>query len=625
MKTLFTILISLCILGTSFAQQRAIVKKDLRDLSVKMESPALESQFLNPSFTSILKSDLFPPEEEIIGDSRYDDQANACTQNRVYLYEDGTVGATWTRAVSDPGYADRGTGYNYFDGNAWGSAPTAQIEEERVGWPSYAPWGENGEMTVAHGSAGLIISTRPDKGTGEWTYDLHEGPVGHEYLIWNRTVTSGPDHSRVHILGVTASTVYSGTPYEGLNGALVYSLSTDSGATWELENEILDGMTSDDYVGFDGDTYNFAEPKGDIVAFTVGEPWYDFFLMKSTDGGETFEKTVIWEHPYPLFDQQAPYATDTFYCVDGSHHPVIDNNGLVHVAFGINRAISDGTNQSWYPFVDGIGYWNENMPSFSNDLHALDPYGHPDSELIEDYNLIGWSQDIDGDDQLTFVGTGTESIGLYYVSLSSFPQLVAGNANELYLVYSSVTETFDNGQQNYRHLWARTSPNSGEAWGEFFDLTSDLVHIFDECVYPSCAPYTDDYVYLVYQTDNEPGVSIWGDLDPAGDNNINIMKVLRDDITGVNENKQGLTFGDVSQNYPNPFKEMTSINVNLRKTSTIKISIVNLVGQEVYTLSEEAGPGLNSYSIQANNLPSGVYFYTVKASDSAVTKKMIIE
>ncbi|MCD4694712.1 MAG: T9SS type A sorting domain-containing protein, partial [Bacteroidales bacterium] len=603
-----------------------VVNSELRKLSVKMEKPALEAKFLNQPGTSFLKTGVWPPEEEIIGDSRYDDQANACCQNRVYLYDDGTVGATWTRAVNDAGgYDDRGTGYNYFDGTNWGLAPTERIEEVRVGWPSYAPWGENGEMTVAHSTDGLMVSTRPDKGTGDWTFNLHEGPPGHEYLIWNRTITSGIDFSRVHMFGVTASTVYQGTPFEGLNGALVYSFSTDGGTTWEIENEVLDGMTSDDYVGFDGDTYNFAEPKGDIIAFTVGESWYDLFLMKSDDGGETFEKTLIWEHPYPLFDPQNPIATDTFYCVDGSHHSVIDDNGMVHVVFGINRAISDGTSQLWYPFVDGIGYWNENMPAFSDDLHALDPYGHPNSELIEDYNLIGWTQDVDGDDEITFVGTGTEAIGLYYVGLSSFPQLVLGQNNELYVVFSSVTETFDNGLQNYRHLWARTSPNLGDAWGEFFDLTSDLVHIFDECVYPSCAANSDDYIYLVYQSDTEPGVSIWGDLDPAGDNNINIMKVDKDDITGVKEYVEYINNYDVSQNYPNPFSNTSVVNVNLRKPANIELSVSNLIGQKIYSVTKEARPGMNTFTISASNHSTGVYFYTVKAGNSSVTKKMIIE
>ncbi len=68
----------------------------------------------------MVKASAFPPEEEQIGDTRYDDQANASIQNRIYLYDDGTIGAAWTRALVDGTWTDRGTGYNYFDGNLWG-------------------------------------------------------------------------------------------------------------------------------------------------------------------------------------------------------------------------------------------------------------------------------------------------------------------------------------------------------------------------------------------------------------------------------------------------------------------------------------------------------------------------
>ncbi|MFU8842745.1 MAG: T9SS type A sorting domain-containing protein [Bacteroidales bacterium] len=619
MKTLCTIVFSLGIVLAGFTQQRAVAPKELRDQAEKMVYPPLESHFLNSAATPYISSGFFTPEEVIVGGTRYDVQSNAGTQNRIYLYDDGTVGVTWTRAMGDPAFADRGSGYNYFDGNDWGAFPTDRIELERTGWPSYSPWGENGEMVVAHGANALVVSTRPQKGTGAWQFTTHPGPAGHEYLIWNRTITSGIDNNRVHTMALTASTVYGGTPYLGQNGALVYSMSTDGGATWALNNEVLPGMSANNYVGFTSDSYTFAEPRDSVVAFVIGDSWYDCFLMKSTDGGTTFSKTLIWEHPYPLFDTENPFPTDTFYCVDGSLSCVIDKFNKVHVVFGINRSYSDGSGTFWFPFVDGIGYWNEDMPAFSSNLNALNPYDHPDSELTEDYNLIGWSQDVDGDGEITLLG----EIGTYYIGLSSMVQLVNGVNHELYLIYSSVTETYDNGIANYRHLWARTSPDGGLSWGHFFDLTVSLVHIFDECVYPSCAPYTDDYIYLVYQTDNDPGVNIWGTGHPVTDNNINVMKVLKDDITGVRKPEGSLRDMDVSMNFPNPFSSTTSIRVHLRKAEELRLEVTNLMGQVVYRSSTAALPGLNTLTVDGQHLTSGVYFYTVKTGDSAVTRKMI--
>jgi len=616
-------MITLCIVVTAFSQERAFADKSLRDYAVKKEIPLLESNLFESQNTPIVKTANLTTEETTVGITRYDDQANASCQNRIYLYDDGTIGVTWIFGLNDPGYDDRGAGYNYFDGNTWDSHPTARLEDERCGWPSYAPWGENGEVVVSHtGADGYKISTREEKGTGDWNYSLLPGPTGHEYVIWNRSVTSGVDHNRMHVLSLTASTAYAGTPYEGLNGALLYSYSSDGGATWEMENEILDGMTSDDYYGFTSDNYTFAEPKDDIVAFIVGESWFDMFLMKSTDGGQTFTKTMIWEHPYPLFDYVTPSATDTFYCADGAHHAAIDNNGKVHVVFGINRSYADDGGTYWFPYVDGIGYWNEDMPAFSDDLNALNPYDDaPYSELVEDYNLIGWSQDVDGDGELTFAA----EIGTYYLGLSSMPQIVIDDVNTMYLVYSSTTETFDNGATNYRHLWARVSPFGTGFWGTFHDLTSDLIHIFDECVYPSCAANSDDNIYLVYQQDNEPGNAVWGQQHDPVDNDMVVMQVNKDDITSDIKDVEYIHNYDVSQNVPNPFSTTSTINVNLRRSAELQLVVVNLVGQVMYQEVVDAKPGMNKFVVDASEFSNGIYFYTIKAGTSSVTKKMIVE
>lgn len=621
MKNLFTILMSLLIAGSVIGQQRVMPDKSLRDLSLKKPAPSLEAQQFTPQSNPIVKASNLTFDEDIVGITRYDDQANAAIQNRMVVFEDGTMGVTWIYGLNDAAFDDRGAGYNYFDGNSWGDQPSERIEDERCGWPSYSAWGENGEIIVSHTSEdGYKVSRRAEKGTGDWTYSLLSGPEDHETMIWNRSITSGVDHSRLHVLALIAPTAYSGTIYEGLDGALVYSYSDDGGESWEMENELLEGMTSDDYFGFNSDNYTWADPRAGVVAFVVGAEWHDMFLMKSTDGGETFEKTMIWEHPYPAYDYT--YATDTLYCNDGAHHAAIDDNGKVHVVFGINRSYADDVGGTfWFPFVDGVAYWNEDMPGFSNDLNALNPYGEAGTELIEDYNLIGWSQDVDGDGELTFL----DEIGTYYLGLSSMPQIVIGQNNDLYVVWASATETYDNGLANFRHIWARMSPNGGDFWSNFYDLTGDLVHIFDECVYPSVAAYSDDQIYLTWQQDNDPGNASWGAQHEYVDNNIIVTQVSKDEITGVKENKSLIKAHDVSQNYPNPFSASTTIHVNLDQSADLSLEVVNLMGQVVYRENREANPGVSSFTLRADGLSEGIYFYTVKAGDSAVTKKMIIE
>ena len=264
------------------------------------------------------------------------------------------------------------------------------------------------------------------------------------------------------------------------------------------------------------------------------------------------------------------------------------------------------------------------MPMFSDHKHALNPYDDaPYTELIEDHNLIGWSQDMDGDGELTFVG----DIGAYYIGLSSQPQIVIDDMDYKYVVWSSVTETYDNGLQNYRHLWARGSW-AEDIWGPFVHLTSNLIHIFDECVFPSAAVYADDSFYLVYQTDNEPGLAVRGDEDPYGDNFTQFMKVSKNELipVGVEENYSAVLAEDVSQNFPNPFRGTTYIHVNVRKQSSLSLTVTNLMGQVVYELpARQVDAGSMRLAVHAENIKPGIYFYTIRAGEGSVTKKMIVE
>ena len=124
-------------------------------------------------------------------------------------------------------------------------------------------------------------------------------------------VTGGADHNNIYLIALTLPLANYGTLYEGLDGALLYSRSTDGGETWDIHNQILPGMDSSAYSGFYHDGYAFAEPKDNIVAFVVGSFQSDLFLMKSTDYGQTFEKTIIWDNPYDLVTPSIP--VDTFY------------------------------------------------------------------------------------------------------------------------------------------------------------------------------------------------------------------------------------------------------------------------------------------------------------------------
>ena len=596
------------------AQNYAPMSKQLKDIAIPdMKSVRDAVNYIEQPANPYVRSGRAIEEFEI-GNTYYDLQSNtSAPANRFYRYADGTMAAVWTRGINTGGYPDRGTGYNYFNGADWGPAPTTRIETQRTGWPTYAPQG-TGELVLAHhNTAGLVVSRRDTRGSGPWSEYILAGPAAAVDISWPRMVSSGTDHSNIHMISMTYSA------YENLDLAMLYYRSIDGGQTWDKQHQILPGMTSDDYVGFSGDTYSWAESKGDTIAFIVCDNWTDMFIMKSPDNGETWDKIMVWEHPYPMWNME---PTDTFYCPDGAAHLAFDRDGKLHVAFGVNRAmmVEGATGSSWFPFVDGVGYWNEDMPAWTDgDLNALDP-----DVLFESGNLVGWMQDLNNNGQIDFVGTDISNIGLYYVSPSSMPQITVDEDNKVFVVYSGLTEGFDNGSQQYRHIWVRTSPDAGTTWGDFTDLTGDILHLLDECVFPTIANRTSDQIHLIYQADNEPGLAIRGDEDSPSENVYYQVSVDKSDIVGSG-NKPVPSF-ELSQNYPNPFTGETMINLTLNQASTVSLEVNDLMGRMVYTLpATKLNAGSNMLKIVSNNLRPGVYTYSVIINGERITRKMMVE
>ncbi len=255
----------------------------------------------------------------------------------------------------------------------------------------------------------------------------------------------------------------------------------------------------------------------------------------------------------------------------------------------------------------------------------MNPYLEPGSELVEDYSLIGWEQDVNNNGVWDILGDP----GHYYVGSSSMPQILIDEMNQLFIVYSSVTETYNNGTQDYRHLWCRYSPN-GDWWGPFYDLTNEVIHIFDECIFPSVASNSDDYFYMLYQFDNEPGLNYLGMPCGPSMNELTFMKVFKQDVVdGIPETGKLMNHDLILQNCPNPFNERTTIQYFINIDSRVKLKLFNGDGQEVATLVDLFQPaGSYKFDFNRGNLPAGIYYYLLEVNSKkgiqTQTKKLII-
>ncbi|MEA3296408.1 MAG: T9SS type A sorting domain-containing protein [candidate division Zixibacteria bacterium] len=80
----------------------------------------------------------------------------------------------------------------------------------------------------------------------------------------------------------------------------------------------------------------------------------------------------------------------------------------------------------------------------------------------------------------------------------------------------------------------------------------------------------------------------------------------------------------LNQNYPNPFNPTTTISFTLPVASDYTLTIYNVSGQTVTTLSgtEQAGTVVREWD--AGDLASGIYFYKLQADNFTDTKKMVL-
>lgn len=92
----------------------------------------------------------------------------------------------------------------------------------------------------------------------------------------------------------------------------------------------------------------------------------------------------------------------------------------------------------------------------------------------------------------------------------------------------------------------------------------------------------------------------------------------------------------LDQNYPNPFNPSTKISWQSQVSSWQTLKVFDILGNEIVTLVDEYKPA-GTYEVVFNavshsgesvdegqNLPSGMYFYTLKAGSFTETKKMIL-
>ena len=75
---------------------------------------------------------------------------------------------------------------------------------------------------------------------------------------------------------------------------------------------------------------------------------------------------------------------------------------------------------------------------------------------------------------------------------------------------------------------------------------------------------------------------------------------------------------------PNPFTNSTKISFTSASNATLFFTVINVLGKTVFKKSLEIKPGKNTLPFYTNDLPKGMYIYSIQDKSKTISKRLVI-
>ncbi len=202
---------------------------------------------------------------------------------------------------------------------------------------------------------------------------------------------------------------------------------------------------------------------------------------------------------------------------------------------------------------------------------------------------------------------------LFVFKRAPWGNLYAGVANELYTISATGRWSlcYNFGESNFHTInWIYNFGFSKN--GQMFLASSDkLLLSLDHG--KTWTIFSQDYGFYMAK------IEVSNNYIFASTANHRLIYARYDDQT-VNEPSNSA----LSNSYPNPFNNQTTIEFYLQQPGDVNLSIFNSIGQKVETVVQNyTGSGFYKINWQPKNLASGIYLYRLQTPKFTETKKMI--
>jgi len=458
--------------------------------------------------------------------------------------------------------------------------------------------------------------------------------------------------------------------YPAPNHSLAFSQIVDGESGEEQGLQVLSVFS--DYENLDHGSGNLIESnvyqEQTIGAGDVGTTWCFKFQHKRGNIEGTFTAQAFIK----TLDPDNGYATTNHFQVDMTSIP--DTWGGDSLTIAIDASLENQILQIGFSNLgtnyegSGIFYDNVAFDQCSGSSTGLDPYAQTFEELIHtDPDALA------NDDWLVFGNVFTPENELLYSygpfaapnHNLAFCQIVQGESGEeqglqVLSVFSDY-ENLDHANGNlvesivYREQVIGAS-DVGSVWCFKFQHKrgniegSSTANAFIKTLDPNNGYMMTNYIVVDMTTvpDTWGGDSLMIGIDASLENQLlqigfsNIATeyegsgIFYDNLVlevtpgvGVPESQE-LAFARLSQNVPNPFALTTRIDFSLERPSHLELSVFDVSGRQVATLSKGTF-GVGSHRVIWDGLttsgspaPSGVYWYVLKTDAGDISDRMIL-
>ncbi len=535
-----------------------------------------------------------------VGKTHFDLQTHGAERNRIVTVPGAGWDVVWNEDLTtDYKFSGRGTGFERYLGGPVSQVTDGTLETGiRTGYPNILLLADSNEVVINHADTlGLRMWKRHAYSITPWVGGTIADNTQSGGILWPIAVSGGNNGMSIHVIGLTTPSDHNGNPYKGLDGALVYYRSEDGGNTWNITDSVLTGLDSSTFLGFNADMYSITA-RDSIVAIGLFGVVEDAVVLKSTDNGNTWTKTIVNDFPLDKYVADQMFGTDingdsiadTLWTTDGAGSLLIDGTGNVHAWWGalqvLDKDFSDGV-VTYLPTSSGLRYWKES-------------FGADSSIVIADLH--------DADTSGTF--DFASGLADYQTSLTSFPTSAIASSGSIHVFYSALVEDEQWNSQQYRHVFVTNSEDGGSTWSSPKDLSGMATNI--EAVFPSVTKYADTTMVVTFQVDGLPGLATRGDYDPITTNNQVVMLMDTADLVGIEKNSIENNFNV----YPVPSSGLFKYTY----TGNPGIIVIGNVAGRVVLSQRAVGRG----EIDLTTFPAGVYFATIFHGDGYSTKKLVI-